>query len=95
MTEIGERNLLYEKMLSICAIYDCSITSCYRTKERNKIVHGHPKSLHMQGLAIDIVPDDWENTEKITNAIKILGLHYLVEKTHIHIQSRGISDGNT
>ena len=63
----------------------CSVTSWIRTPKRNKMVGGVPKSKHLSGLAIDLVPDskDWG---PIIRSFRIRGLKVIVEHDHLHIQ---------
>lgn len=71
---------------ALCAIFDCSITSSYRTAARNKRVGGVWNSFHTEGLAADLVPDDWKKAPAIAEAAKKLGLDVYVEKDHIHVE---------
>ena len=73
---------------AICLRWQCSVTSWIRSDKRNKEKGGLPDSLHRWGLAVDIVPDDWDNLQWILSDVREAGLHYLVEKDHIHIQTR-------
>ena len=75
-------------MAAICFRWQCSVTSWIRSHKHNKDVGGMDDSLHLWGLAVDIVPDDWDNLQWILADIKEAGLHYLVEDDHIHVQIR-------
>lgn len=65
-----------------------SITSWGRSKYRNQIKKGHSKSKHLTFTAVDIVRDPGTNDKKLEllRYIKKLGLKYVDEKDHIHIQ---------
>ena len=76
------------KVAAICSKHNCSVTSWIRTHQRNENVGGKSDSLHLWGLAIDIVPDDWKDLQNILTAIRNGKLHYKVHKGHIHIQTR-------
>ena len=92
---IEEITGLYQKVIILCRLYNCSTTSGYRTKKRNTEVEGHKESLHMRGLAIDIVPDEWGIVARLSQALKRLDLHFLVESDHIHVQTRPALKLNT
>lgn len=59
-----------------------TITSWWRTPEKNKAVGGHPYSWHLLGLAYDIVPASEQNNRTLQR----LGFHTLNEGGHIHAQ---------
>ena len=63
-----------------------SVTSWIRSPERNADVGGLPTSKHLTGLGIDIVPEDPHQKNDLFALIKTLGLHFLDEGDHIHIQ---------
>lgn len=74
----------------LCLRWQMSVTSWVRSFDHNRDVGGNDNSLHLWGLAVDVVPDNWDNIDEILRDIKSVGLHYLVHKGHIHIQSRGV-----
>jgi len=76
------------KVLAICFRWQCSVTSWIRSRAHNGAVGGHPNSLHIWGLAVDIVPDNWDDLQWILADIRDAGLHYKVESDHIHIQAK-------
>lgn len=71
---------------ALCAIFDCSVTSSHRTKKRNHSVGGVWNSFHLEGLAADLVPDNWNNAQQIVDAARKLGLDVYVESDHIHVE---------
>lgn len=75
--------------LEIAMRHSASITSWYRTQNRNRAVGGHPQSKHLQGLAVDLVPDDTSSKHAIIADASAAGLLAIDEGDHIHIQVRG------
>lgn len=68
-----------------------SVTSWYRTGDRNMSVGGHLRSLHLQGLAVDVVLDE-PLTHKIATDARHrlaadLGLKLVIEGDHDHLQA--------
>lgn len=68
------------------AIHALSVTSWGRTEVRNKAVKGHPRSRHLDWLAVDVVPDNWDDHGDVMRDAAALGLRALNEGDHIHIQ---------
>jgi hypothetical protein len=62
--------------------FNFTITSWYRSPWKNENVGGLKTSWHLIGWAWDILPVNQDSINKITK----LGLHYLNEENHIHIQ---------
>lgn len=60
------------------------VTSWYRDIETNQRVRGVPGSLHLWGLALDIVVDDPNQLARVAVS---LGLVPLVEPDHLHLQA--------
>jgi hypothetical protein len=75
---------------TLCVMHDCSVTSWWRTKTRNERVGGHPKSKHLTGWGVDLVPDDhrWEKKHDIVKDAHTLGLWAVAEEDHVHVQGR-------
>ena len=65
------------------------VTSGYRTPEHNHKVGGYAKSLHLEGLAVDVTPEE-KNLVKLFEIaaefeeVKGLGIY----KSHVHIDLR-------
>ena len=66
--------------------FPASITSWYRSPKRNKRVGGAASSMHLLGLAVDVVLDSREDVNSFTLLAKRMGLWVLDEQDHIHIQ---------
>lgn len=75
-----------EKVLYLCEEYSCSVTSWIRTDKRNNRVKGVKDSLHLKGLAVDVVLDNSRRFKKFVKAAKILGLDVIRENDHIHLE---------
>lgn len=67
-------------------IHELSVTSWGRTESRNKMVGGHLRSRHMDWMAVDVVPDDWDKHAEIMEDAGRLGLKAINEGDHIHLQ---------
>lgn len=52
-------------ILKIISIQDFEITSCFRSKELNKLIGGKSNSFHLLGLASDLTCKDLEQMEKL------------------------------
>lgn len=65
------------------------ISSGYRTKAHNKEVGGVPKSLHLKGLAADILYKDQEEAIKIIVGLSEAGMSFIkLYDHHIHCELR-------
>lgn len=65
------------------------VTSSYRCPKHNKEVHGEPGSLHMQGLAFDILVKDGPERLNILKTARTLGFGgFGIGKNFIHIDLR-------
>ena len=69
-------------------LFPFSVTSWFRSKKRNAAVGGHPQSKHLTGFAVDVVLDDPKDTPQFLRTVNALGLGFLEEDDHIHIQRR-------
>lgn len=77
-----------KKIVILCAKYRLSVSSWIRSSIRNSRVGGSANSWHLKGFAVDIVTDTWPAIPPgMLDDIKNHDLHYLIEKTHIHIQA--------
>lgn len=63
-----------------------TVTSWWRTPWHNAEVGGVKASLHMLGLAWDVIPVTDENA----NALRSLGLKVIDESDHLHAQIGGL-----
>ena len=73
---------------NLCQLFDASVTSGIRTKQRNRLVGGADKSRHQipyGGKALDLVPDDPNRKEELAEAARKLGLIALIEEAHVHV----------
>lgn len=66
-----------------------SQTSGLRSPERNMLVGGHTHSLHMIGLAADVVyePNPWPTLEFAKKRAARLGMSLYREGDHDHLQA--------
>ena len=80
-----------QKISRLCFTHHCSVTSWIRTILRNKTVWGHPKSRHLTGYGIDLVPDDWGTVDALMKDVRELGFLAINEGDHIHVQSIGVA----
>ena len=83
-----------EIVLMLCRRFNLSMTSGYRTVKRNAEKDGHPKSRHLLGLAIDVVPDDWAMAPAAIEEARRQGIVAIHEdkgttNEHIHFGSDG------
>ena len=76
-----------EKVHLVCLAYGGSVTSWIRSKDRNNKVKGHVRSLHLVGLACDVVLDEMALASSALSFAKRLGLHGIIERDHIHLQA--------
>lgn len=68
--------------------YEFSVTSWWRTEKRNNAVGGLPKSLHIKGLAVDIVLDSTANKAEFEKDANEIGLYVYDEGDHLHLYER-------
>lgn len=80
--------VMYFAMLmnQLCIAYSCSVTSWHRTPARNKAKGGLPTSLHLVGLAADLVPDDPAMKSTVITEARRRGLDAVDEGDHVHIE---------
>ena len=74
------------KIFTLSHEFAFSISSWKRTEKRNRLVGGKPTSKHLIWLAVDIVLDSLELKDFFFKRVKELGLKYLDEGDHIHVQ---------
>ncbi len=81
---IVARLLLLVKVDGVCRKYNGSATSWWRTIAHNAALPGSAAaSLHLQGLAIDVVYDGKRPT---LSELQALGLRVVREKDHDHLE---------
>ena len=68
--------------------FEFSATSWFRSPKRNAKVGGNPKSKHLIGLGVDVIPDDWSILGAFTALANVHDLSVLDEGDHWHIQPR-------
>ncbi|MHC4607351.1 MAG: D-Ala-D-Ala carboxypeptidase family metallohydrolase [Planctomycetota bacterium] len=62
------------------------VTSWYRDPEKNAAVGGHPRSLHLSGLALDLVLPTRDVAGFVAMA-RAAGLIAVAEPDHVHVQA--------
>lgn len=72
---------------TLCIRHGGSVTSWLRSPTRNKNVGGDQNSLHLYGLAVDVVFDDQVGKFQAMAYAKRAGLSMLDEETHVHFQA--------
>jgi len=65
-----------------------SITSSYRSPEKNRRVGGSPGSMHLKGRAVDITCPDGVTRAKIMKTALTLGLSVGVMRNGLHLDDR-------
>jgi len=65
-----------------------SVTSWIRSPSRNKAVGGVPDSKHLEGLAVDLVLDNWDDSAKLLFLVDAECMWIGVERGHIHLEKR-------
>jgi uncharacterized protein YcbK (DUF882 family) len=66
--------------------YPGSVTSWLRSPAHHKAVGGLTNSLHLEGLAADIVLDNKTTMSAAAVYARSLGLYALNEGTHLHVE---------
>lgn len=78
-----------DRVLSLCALFDCSVTSWARTERHNEYVRGKMTSKHriaVGAMGADLLPDDMSTKPALVLAARRLGLSVLDEGDHVHVQ---------
>jgi len=75
-----------EKVVLLRVLVPFSVTSWIRTPKRNQAIGGHPRSWHLMGLAVDVVLDNPEDTDRLVEAARRFGLDVVVEEDHVHLE---------
>jgi uncharacterized protein YcbK (DUF882 family) len=71
----------------ILKTYKGSVTSWQRSPAHNHHVGGSPHSLHLLGLAVDVLFDSPQDKQAAIKLATTWGIHYLDEQTHVHFQA--------
>ena len=74
------------KILCLKSLFDFSVTSWIRSQKRNEAVGGKDDSLHLVGLACDVVLEDPSQADALIYSCKRLGLVAIKYVDCIHIQ---------
>jgi hypothetical protein len=74
-------------ILTLAVRYRFSVTSWGRTVKHNKDVGGDKNSRHLLFCAVDCVLDSGEDEALFLADVKRLGLKFLPEGDHIHLQT--------
>lgn len=72
---------------TLCIRHGGSVTSWVRSPARNKKVGGDDRSLHLYGLAVDVIFDDEAGKLAALVYAKRAGLSTLDEGDHVHLQA--------
>jgi uncharacterized protein YcbK (DUF882 family) len=77
-----------ERVVTLLEIYPGSVTSWIRSHKRNREVGGSKASWHLAGLAVDIVLDEMEESNRISmvQRARRIGLDAIDEIDHIHLE---------
>lgn len=76
----------FNAVLSLAARFNFSTSSWIRTEKHNRVVGGSEDSLHLLGLAMDVVLDPGEDKEAFIRMARRLGLIVIDGTTYIHLQ---------
>jgi len=76
-----------QMVMAICGAYGGSITSSWRSAAHNTAVGGNPQSLHLVGLAADIVFDTTAGKAQAIALAQRMGWGVLDEGDHVHVQA--------
>lgn len=74
-------------IMSLRCRFPFSVTSWLRTPSRNEMFGGAEHSLHLSGLAVDVVLDSGESEEDFKAACQRIELVHIAFESGIHIQA--------
>lgn len=72
---------------TLCIRHGGSVTSWVRSPARNERVGGDERSLHLYGLAVDVIFDDSLSKHAAMIYAKRAGLSMVDEGDHVHFQA--------
>jgi len=75
-------------ILTLKVRYKFSVTSWIRSPKRNRAKGGSSNSRHLLGLAVDVVLDNKSDKYQFKKECTRLGLKWLDEGDHIHVQTQ-------
>ena len=79
----------FGNLIALVLLYsNGSVVSGLRSVKHNREVGGHENSLHLVGLAVDVVFDTEDDVVVGIRMAERLGLLAIVEQGHVHIQVR-------
>ena len=78
------------RMAYLCRTFNGSETSGVRSPKRNLAKGGAADSLHLIGLAKDVIFDTPADQINALETAGSLGLHFKTEPDHVHFQSRPV-----
>jgi hypothetical protein len=80
--------LLSEYVTWVCSQYHGSVTSWWRSGSRNTAKGGRPNSLHLYGLAVDVVYDGPPpRLEDLQHVARVYFVRIVREADHDHFQT--------
>jgi hypothetical protein len=77
----------------LCQLYDGRVTSWARSAHHNRLVGGVSNSLHLVGLAADVVLFDWRDQRafiSMAERLKLTVIDEVADKGHLHLQPAGM-----
>ena len=66
--------------------YPSTVTSWWRSAATNARVGGHPRSWHLYGLAVDLVPGPGVRSSDLSRVASGYGLQVVDEGDHLHLE---------
>lgn len=84
----AEQRLTYfaYAVVNLCAKFNASVTSWYRSSKQNADVGGDTASYHLEGLAADLLPDKKRDLAALVDAAHALQLDAVNEGDHVHVE---------
>ena len=72
---------------TVTGTFHGSVTSWLRSTKHNAAVGGKPGSLHLLGLAVDLIFDDPDEKAQAAHSFARAGLWTINEGDHLHVQA--------